>query len=265
MGHPLDTIKVRLQGTRSLELYNGRMTSCFVRTVRQEGPTALYKGAVAPLAGAMLQNAAIFGLWGLTTSYFCPEKDSLWGTYKAACVTGCLLVFIESPIELVKCRLQNQIGATGYSGSFDAARTIVQQRGLRGLFQGLFPTILRSSSAKGAYFTSFDACSQALTVPGELPTISACAVAGGVAGGMAWGFNYPTDVVKSRMQVDSSDPSLRKYRNSFHCLTEIVQKEGVSVLFRGWVPCMVRAVPVNASIFAAYSYSKRSLDAHYDS
>ena len=27
VGHPLDTIKVRLQGTRSLELYNGRMTS----------------------------------------------------------------------------------------------------------------------------------------------------------------------------------------------------------------------------------------------
>jgi hypothetical protein len=60
-------------------------------------------------------------------------------------------------------------------------------------------TAVRSTSAKGIYFTTFDIVSRSLTNEGDLPSLLSCFVAGGIAGGAAWALNYPTDVIKSKI------------------------------------------------------------------
>jgi len=59
-GHPLDTIKVRLQiQGPGQKQFNGAI-DCLRKTVRNEGFFALYKGSASPLLGAMAHNAVVF-------------------------------------------------------------------------------------------------------------------------------------------------------------------------------------------------------------
>lgn len=71
-------------------------------------------------------------------------------------------------------------------------------------------------------------------------------IAGGVGGIATWVSSYPMDVIKSRMQTDSS------YRSIWHCAKLSYQAEGIRVFFVGLETTVVRAFPVNAIIFITY-------------
>jgi solute carrier family 25 carnitine/acylcarnitine transporter 20/29 len=54
VGHPFDTIKVRLQTTALTgQHYNG-MYDCASKTIAREGVRGLYKGMSAPIAGIII-------------------------------------------------------------------------------------------------------------------------------------------------------------------------------------------------------------------
>ena len=65
VGHPFDTIKVRMQ----IEGMNGRFNGpldCLKQTIRKEGIRGLYKGATPPLIGWGLIDSL---LWGSLIQY----------------------------------------------------------------------------------------------------------------------------------------------------------------------------------------------------
>lgn len=53
VGHPFDTIKVRLQTSTQ---FNGPL-DCLVQTLRKEGVAGIYKGATPPLLGWMFGDS----------------------------------------------------------------------------------------------------------------------------------------------------------------------------------------------------------------
>jgi solute carrier family 25 carnitine/acylcarnitine transporter 20/29 len=55
VGHPFDTVKVRLQTTDTSH-FRGPM-DCLLQTVRKEGFAGLYKGATPPLVGWMFMDS----------------------------------------------------------------------------------------------------------------------------------------------------------------------------------------------------------------
>jgi len=55
VGHPFDTIKVRLQ-TSDKTRFKGPL-DCLLQTVRNEGVRGLYKGATPPLVGWMFMDS----------------------------------------------------------------------------------------------------------------------------------------------------------------------------------------------------------------
>jgi len=55
VGHPFDTIKVRLQTTQKSQ-FQGPL-DCVLQTVRNEGVRGLYKGATPPLVGWMFMDS----------------------------------------------------------------------------------------------------------------------------------------------------------------------------------------------------------------
>lgn len=61
-------------------------------------------------------------------------------------------------------------------------------------------------------------------------------VAGGLAGASFWMSVYPTDVVKSVIQVD--DYKSPKYSGSADAFRKIVASEGIKGLYRGFGPAM---------------------------
>lgn len=82
-------------------------------------------------------------------------------------------------------------------------------------------------------------------------------VAGGLAGGSFWISVYPTDVIKSVIQVD--DYKNPKFSGFFDAFKKILAAEGVKGLYKGFGPAMGRSVPANAACFLAYEMVRSSL------
>lgn len=64
VGHPFDTIKVRLQTQDAVNPKYRGTWHCFNQTLKSESARGLYKGMSSPMAGVSLVNAIIFGVHG---------------------------------------------------------------------------------------------------------------------------------------------------------------------------------------------------------
>jgi solute carrier family 25 carnitine/acylcarnitine transporter 20/29 len=80
---------------------------------------------------------------------------------------------------------------------------------------------------------------------------------GGLAGAAFWLMVYPTDVVKSVIQVD--DYKNPKFSGSIDAFRRIKATEGVKGLYKGFGPAMFRSVPANAACFLAYEMTRSAL------
>jgi solute carrier family 25 carnitine/acylcarnitine transporter 20/29 len=74
--------------------------------------------------------------------------------------------FILSPIELVKCRLQNQRESRSnayYKGPIDCIRKIIVEEGIRnGFFRGLASTLARETPCYAGQFAAYYTTKQLL-------------------------------------------------------------------------------------------------------
>ncbi|OZJ04691.1 hypothetical protein BZG36_02551 [Bifiguratus adelaidae] len=116
VGHPFDTVKVRLQSKELAASYKGTW-HCFSTIIGQEKFVGLYKGMASPAVGVAVTNAFVFGVYAFLIDVQLgrvsdPQKavadPSLLNIFFAGVGTGIANSLITSPMELVKIRLQNQ-------------------------------------------------------------------------------------------------------------------------------------------------------------
>ncbi|KAJ8953249.1 hypothetical protein NQ318_015830 [Aromia moschata] len=86
VGHPLDTIKVRLQTmpipkvAGESPLYTGTL-DCFKKTIKNEGVRGLYKGMGVPLVGVAPIFAISFMGYGVGKQIFGPSEANSFHTW----------------------------------------------------------------------------------------------------------------------------------------------------------------------------------------
>lgn len=145
VGHPFDTIKVRLQTQKDVKFRNG--IDCLVKTMRIEGPRALFKGMAGPLTTLPLLNALVFWSYGLAKSTFeirnGPNQPlSITQITMAGSFAGLISTIIVCPLELIKTKMQIQYGFQDlqYRGPLHCTRELLSIEGLRGMFRGMSVT-----------------------------------------------------------------------------------------------------------------------------
>lgn len=254
VGHPFDTIKVRLQTQDgSSPKYKGSI-DCFKSILKTEKMSGLYRGMSSPMAGVALVNAVVFGVYGNAQKRL---GDSVWAHGACGALAGAVQSAISSPVELAKTRLQIQGDSGGralYKGPLDCLRQLVKAEGYRGAFRGLGSTILRDTPAFGVYFASYEMMVRA----GAGGPVSLMA-AGGLAGVFSWMASYPLDVIKSRLQVDGMRGP-RRYNGLWDCAVQSYRQEGLPVFMRGLNSTLLRAFPTNAAIFTVVTWVIRLCD-----
>lgn len=176
VGHPMDTLKVRMQTSTC-------GSSMWSVATSYGGLPSLYRGMAAPLSTACVINALIFSSYGTSSrlydDYFRPGgmtgtttsaggggggaslHDSTIKAFMCGSFAGLVQALVICPQEHVKCRLQIQHGQGSpdhlFKGPVQAARTIVSQAGLfSGLYRGWWITCWREVPAFGAYFAFYD-------------------------------------------------------------------------------------------------------------
>ncbi|KAI3441880.1 uncharacterized protein J3R85_001932 [Psidium guajava] len=277
VGHPFDTIKVKLQSQPAPApgqppKYSGAMDAVR-QTLAAEGPRGLYKGMGAPLATVAAFNAVLFTVRGQMEALLRSEPGApltINQQFVCGAGAGIAVSFLACPTELVKCRLQAQSAlasagptttvAVKYGGPMEVARHVLRSEGgTRGLFKGLVPTMAREIPGNAAMFGVYEAIKQYLAGGRDTSGLGrgSLMVAGGLAGAAFWALVYPTDVVKSVLQVD--DYKNPKYSGSLDAFRKILASQGVKGLYKGFEPAMARSVPANAACFLAYELTRSSL------
>eukprot|EP00064_Thunnus_orientalis_P014338 superscaffoldBa00002471_g14381 len=254
-GHPLDTIKVRLQ-TQSkpkpgeTPMYAGTIDCC-KKTLAQEGLKGLYKGMAAPIIGVTPMFAVCFFGFGLGKKLQQKHPHDILTypqLFAAGMLSGVFTTAIMTPGERIKCLLQIQAssGEVKYAGPMDCVKQLYKESGIRGIYKGTALTLMRDVPASGMYFMSYEWLKNLLTPAGKSHnelSVPSVLFAGGMAGIFNWAVAIPPDVLKSRFQTAPEG----KYPNGFRdVLRELIREEGVASLYKGFTAVMLRAFPANA-------------------
>lgn len=276
-GSPLDVIKTRLQAPSAGGTHyagGGSIIHCLAHTIRHEGVRALYKGSLAASIGQVPNNFLTFGVYGSVLRRLAggdaePTRAMI---YAAGSASGGVQSIALAPFELVK--VQQQVLNSERSGAYlrmtDAASAIYRQHGLfRGLMRGWVATAWRDAPTYGLYFLTYEETKRAYAravqqsqriLNGGVPPprynevvypMWLMLAGGGLAGVVSWAFALPFDVMKSVIQASDINTDPRELRMTA-VARRIYARDGVRGFFRGLVPCLVRAVPVNAITFTVY-------------
>ncbi|KAI7833653.1 mitochondrial carrier domain-containing protein [Kickxella alabastrina] len=244
VGHPFDTIKVRMQTQPNPPVYSGGM-DCLRATIKGEGMAGLYKGVTSPLAGIGFCNAVVFAANGYFLRLLQSNSSgplTLNQKAMAGGLAGGVMSFLNCPVELLKVKLQTQSAIAAVAGH--KPYTGVFNCGLLGLFwmyEGLKAALVyrRLGVADGSKSNGAEQF-----------------LAGGFAGIAAWLTAYPQDVIKSRMQMDY------KYKttsDAFKALLHESKGGNWRIFFRGFGPTILRAFPANAATFVMYEWTMKAL------
>lgn len=253
VGHPFDTVKVRLQTSNQ---FNGPI-DCVKQTIGKEGIRGLYKGATPPLIGWMVMDSIMLGS---LTNYRRLMKDHIYPNEKelpliaksiSGVFAGWTVSFVASPIEHIKARLQIQYDATTkvYSGPLNCAYKLISEHGIaHGLYRGLPATMFFRTNFL-FWWGSYDIFTKAFEK--HIPSMPAPMVnfwAGGLGATIFWITAYPSDIVKQ--QIMTSDLSTRK--SWWYYAKQIYNRSGWRGFFRGFGPSIVRSFPCNAAALASF-------------
>lgn len=288
VGHPFDTVKVRLQTTKSAQ-FRGPI-DCLLQTIRNEGVSGLYKGVTPPLIGWMFMDSVMLG--SLTfyrrilnenvfnrVSFEGPANSIRGENAKlppvghgiAGIFAGWTVSFVAAPVEHIKARLQIQYSVDKtqrlYSGPLDCIRKIHRHHGIAGLYHGLPSTILFRSFFF-VWWSSYSLISSSLST--HFPSMSNPSLnfwAGGLSAQLFWITSYPSDVIKQRVMTDPLGDGLGDGQRRFkgfmggwsQAAKTVWREGGARGFWRGFVPCFLRAFPANGAALVAFEGVMRAI------
>ncbi|KAI7905152.1 mitochondrial carrier domain-containing protein [Cokeromyces recurvatus] len=272
--HPLDTIKVRMQLSKSgIKTVNGQRLGFLgvgTKIIRNESLWALYKGLGAVVSGIVPKMAIRFTSFELYKSWMANSNGivSTTSIFLAGLAAGATeAVLVVSPMDLIKIRLQAQrhsmtdsLDITKYRNAPHAAYTIIKEEGIRALYKGVVLTVLRQATNQAANFTAYQEMkkiAQRFQNLSELPSYQHL-ILGGISGAMGPLSNAPIDTIKTRIQKSSAPGT--GFKRVKTVTMEIMKMEGFFAFYKGLTPRLLRVAPGQAITFMVYEKMKILID-----
>lgn len=247
---PMEYIKTQLQLQKRVAgvapPYTG-VVSGLTYTVRTTGFLSLYKGLSVTLVGSIPKAGIRFGGNAYCKKLLADDKGKLdmgrqflagmgAGTFEA--------ILAVTPMETVKTKLIET-----NKGMVEGVGLILKEKGIGGLYQGLFATILKQSSNQGLRFMFFNKYKDIITDNGKKPMTPILALIGGMCAGCFSSLgNNPFDVVKTQMQGTQAS----QYKGTLDCFRQILVSEGPMGFYKGLIPRLGRVVPGQGIIFMSF-------------
>ncbi|KAL1210349.1 Adenine nucleotide transporter BT1, chloroplastic/mitochondrial [Cardamine amara subsp. amara] len=163
--YPLELVKTRLTIQRGV--YKG-IFDAFLKIIREEGPTELYRGLAPSLIGVVPYAATnYFAYDSLRNAYRSFSKQEKIGNIETLLIgslAGALSSTATFPLEVARKHMQ--VGAVSgrvvYKNMLHALVTILEHEGILGWYKGLGPSCLKLVPAAGISFMCYEACKKIL-------------------------------------------------------------------------------------------------------
>ncbi|KAJ8046187.1 Mitochondrial substrate carrier family protein ucpB [Holothuria leucospilota] len=195
--------------------------------------------------------------------------------YTFAGVSCMTASFVTNPVDVTKVRMQidgelsQQKGDIRgaykqryYRGILRGMVTIFKDEGIRGLYKGLTPALLREASYSSIRVGSYEPIKRLLgaTDPAHTPFYKKL-LAGALAGAVGSVVVVPTDLIRVRLQAEGklNPGDQKRYRGFWHAVVDIGKMEGLRGLYRGTSPTVQRAVIVTATQVPCYDHAKHTI------
>ncbi|EPZ35354.1 tricarboxylate transporter [Rozella allomycis CSF55] len=271
--HPLDTIKVRMQlrnsdaRTERIFKNEGNITSLLTK-----GAFAFYKG-FGPVVCAIVPKMSIRFL---SFEYFKRQitNGDLNQVTPSVNFTAGLLAgitesyFVVTPFDVVKIRLQAQrhsladpLDIPKYRNAAHCIFTILKEEGPIALYKGASLTATRQATNQAVNFSCYHEFKKRWTEYGNVKELSSIQhlLLGGLSGAMGPIANAPIDTIKTRVQKQGNvlgQSGFTQIKNAFKI---ILASEGISGLYKGLAPRLLRVAPGQAITFMVYEKTKSLL------
>ncbi|GAM28899.1 hypothetical protein SAMD00019534_120750, partial [Acytostelium subglobosum LB1] len=262
-GYPLDLIKTRIQVHANP---NVSFINVFKELIQKEGFVGMFRGLSSPLLAAAMASAIQFTTFekvNLKIETYYPQVSSTVRYLTSGATAGLFQSFVICPVDVIKSRMMIQGmghghggggGGHGGGGTLALAKSIFKENGIRGFYTGFTATLLRDVPGTAIFFATYVGLKQKLGVEEHGKSHSARDVlaillAGGLAGSAYRSSTHCFDIAKTLIQTQTTTP---KYKGTLDCLRQLVARDGIKGLFRGYIPTVVRSFPANAAGFMVY-------------
>jgi len=157
---------------------------------------------------------------------------------------GVVSTVLLHPLDLLKIRFavdDGKVGKQNYSGLGQAVKSIVRLEGVRGLYRGVVANTVTSASSWGSYFLFYQSIKHKMQGGISKTQLSSTAhlVAASEAGLLTLIITNPITVVKTRLCLQHRGKAMGTsvhYKGMRDAFSKIVQHEGLSGLYKGFVP-----------------------------
>jgi len=259
---PMDVIKIRMQLTTS----NSASIPKTIKTLYyKEGVKAFWKGHVAAQCMGSMYGIIQLPIYEYLTEY--TSKNLLKNTHCTACqslICGGLAAgitqLIAQPVDTIRVRMVAQIGFNSKSGSdvyynsfSDALKKICKSdAGVLDLWKGTIPAV--TQIVPYAALTFF-------LVNLYQSIFSNALIYGFLGGSSAKLVTYPLDVLKKRLQVNSTDfkhsAGDYKYTSMRNCAITMFKNEGIKSFYKGATIAITKSGISSGIIFFTYKGFRR--------
>ena len=137
--------------------------------LKKEGVKGFYKGTLSPLMGVGASTSIQFGV-----NKYCKRAiQTVFSTddlgfnllFLSGALAGACNASVSTVVEHIRIRMQVQTDSAKkvYPTTLKCYEMIYKQYGIRGLYRGMFPSVLREMLGYGCYFGFYDWLLKALT------------------------------------------------------------------------------------------------------
>ncbi|KAI9637767.1 citrate transporter [Dioszegia hungarica] len=254
--YPAEFVKTRAQFTANKGQAVG-VIPIFRETLRERGIKGLYSGAGALIVGNSLKAGVRFLTYDSVKTVFADSNGKMTPgrTMLAGLAAGVVEAIVAvTPSETVKTKMiQDATSARLYHNMVDGTIGICRAEGFKGIYRGLWPTIMKQGANSAVRFSSYAFIQSQLvhlTRPPSGKLSSAMTFGAGAGAGLITVYaTMPLDNIKTRMQATGAE---LRYNNSADCFLKIVRQEGVLRLWGGTTPRLARLMFSGGIIFAVY-------------
>lgn len=158
---PFELVKIRMQDRASAGKYTG-IVDCVVKTVKAEGPLALYNGLESTLWRHILWNAGYFGIIFQVKERLpkpTHKSQQIRNDLISGAIGGTVGTILNTPMDVVKSRIQNSPKIVGsvpkYNWAWASVATVMKEEGFGALYKGFLPKVLRLGPGGGILLVVF--------------------------------------------------------------------------------------------------------------